>query len=60
MLLYHVKLEYNKLYNHVFGKVKNIRYLIIVVCDENCRQEISPKHSNIYPFIHRTCNFVVP
>lgn len=27
MLLYHVKLEYNKLYNHVFGKVKNIRYL---------------------------------
>lgn len=36
MLLYYVKLEYNKLYNYVFGKVKNICYLIIVVCDENC------------------------
>lgn len=27
MLLYHVKLEYDKLYNHIFSKVKNIRYL---------------------------------
>lgn len=36
MLLYYVKLEYDKLYNYVFSKVKNICYLSYFKYNNSC------------------------